>query len=1113
MQSNVSRDNLHGQQELLPFCANCLRLFHNEEERITEVIGKYPPNYCRTAATNLVEVSQGDDNIDNNKEFNGGNERRSSRRLPARSVPERETPPRSDEHEHHQELLLFTTPVPEGNEALSTIHQSVLGNVSDLGDTVAVLISDSSGHQNLIDVGVGGTGFEGHHHGSAMHLQAEEFQEALERHQNEGFLIGNGGGGGNGNHEESAALFLTMSGSEDEACHEEKVSEFPVSVLEAMSMVFGLPLEEGGNESAPFRKNEHCALCRDCGQCVAALYQAFQELQNFADETSYISRGINALHESIAKAFALNGVKPVKGRGRRVTSCGGRTKKRASNMKETNNLKSQKPLTKRSEAPGPQTKTIPMRVELDASESALLDTSFDVQTFDDFATSSSAVIQAQPAAEGSTEVVTESGQKIRTSTRTRKIRKPSDFGESPIVRKEENTSIRSSRSNNLPRTSISNNSSVDLDVLLLEACGDTYYTELNSKTRVDGKYICPDSNCPKVFKSLKMLNRHAISHDIDRLYNCAKCAIDFNSKQEIVQHILQGHQPHPVEEEKASRKLRSRKVAPPQPPTKPTKNTKVSKPQQQKKLSQIRKKYSKLKKEKQKCEYCGEEFVNKKSFKSHMENHRKETVQSRCATCDQTFPSISLLTRHINDFHEKKVREILCPQCNSRCSNYDELETHFKTVHKESLNLCFLCSKSFYSSSYLELHLQTVHKTEPVKEGTQPLVELIPSDIGMVHGDDAEPGERKDWKKDGIVITTSPQTPSASPPKGPFKCNKCSKVFKQRKQYNTHVLFHNEAEPRFGCGQCPKRFFTAKALRKHMLVHTTENPQVCKDCDKVFARPDHLKRHREVIHSEERKEKSKKSSKSGTNRSEHACLQCQKTFSRKEYLRLHMRIHTGEKPFMCSHCGKTFRDPRNLAQHLVTHKAERPFCCSICGLTFKRAHHLTDHEGTHRDDVARPFVCTVPFCEKAFKLRKHLISHELVHSGAKDHSCHVCGKAFNRKDNLRQHVNKVHGKELEGVQIPPPPIKPPPGQIEVEILSEHIKAKPTTAQSVVDTNAGPIIVSTAGDGGGVGTQLTEVLQIIPSTAVVTSLPTLPSTSIIQATLAPTAITHFTYTHL
>lgn len=30
----------------------------------------------------------------------------------------------------------------------------------------------------------------------------------------------------------------------------------------------------------------------------------------------------------------------------------------------------------------------------------------------------------------------------------------------------------------------------------------------------------------------------------------------------------------------------------------------------------------------------------------------------------------------------------------------------------------------------------------------------------------------------------------------------------------------------------------------------------------------------------------------------------------------------------------------------------------------------------------------------------------------KDFGCHVCGRAFNRKDNLTQHIIKLHGKQF-----------------------------------------------------------------------------------------------------
>ncbi|OXA60110.1 Replication initiator 1 [Folsomia candida] len=104
---------------------------------------------------------------------------------------------------------------------------------------------------------------------------------------------------------------------------------------------------------------------------------------------------------------------------------------------------------------------------------------------------------------------------------------------------------------------------------------------------------------------------------------------------------------------------------------------------------------------------------------------------------------------------------------------------------------------------------------------------------------------------------------------------------------------------------------------------------------------------------------------------------------------------------------KFLRNKNIRKESKVTHKTGRPFCCSICGLTFKRAHHLNSHEGTHRDDVARPFVCALPNCGKAFKLKKYLIRHEPIHT---EHQCEICGKVFEGK-YITQHMNIVHGKE------------------------------------------------------------------------------------------------------
>ena len=54
------------------------------------------------------------------------------------------------------------------------------------------------------------------------------------------------------------------------------------------------------------------------------------------------------------------------------------------------------------------------------------------------------------------------------------------------------------------------------------------------------------------------------------------------------------------------------------------------------------------------------------------------------------------------------------------------------------------------------------------------------------------------------------------------------------------------------------------------------------------------------------------------------------------------------------------------------------------------------------DGKPRPHVCEV--CDKAFKLKHHLVEHTRLHSGEKPYCCDGCGKRFRHSGSYSQHM-------------------------------------------------------------------------------------------------------------
>ncbi|XP_068997672.1 telomere zinc finger-associated protein isoform X1 [Embiotoca jacksoni] len=224
----------------------------------------------------------------------------------------------------------------------------------------------------------------------------------------------------------------------------------------------------------------------------------------------------------------------------------------------------------------------------------------------------------------------------------------------------------------------------------------------------------------------------------------------------------------------------------------------------------------------------------------------------------------------------------------------------------------------------------------------------------------------------------------------PHKCSTCPEQFMYKKNLTIHMMkAHGYPKPH-ACPQCPKTFLTRTELRVHEAAkHRGEKPFVCEECGHRASSRNGLQMHIKAIHRNERP---------------FVCTLCGHAFSQKNNLNMHLRIHSGERPYQCHLCGKTFRTQASLDKHHRTHTGERPFSCDVCEQRFTEKGALVRHKASKHEE-GRPHCCHI--CGKTFKAREQLRVHLRRHKGMRKFECVDCGYKFTRQAHLRRHV-QIH---------------------------------------------------------------------------------------------------------
>lgn len=231
-----------------------------------------------------------------------------------------------------------------------------------------------------------------------------------------------------------------------------------------------------------------------------------------------------------------------------------------------------------------------------------------------------------------------------------------------------------------------------------------------------------------------------------------------------------------------------------------------------------------------------------------------------------------------------------------------------------------------------------------------------------------------------------------------FTCPLCSKHFISDYFLKKHMLKH--INMKIKCPVCLIQLNSKFRLFEHMkMQHVAGDTtyDTCTLCGRGFADQTKLLAHERTHYAKQ-------------------CQLCDKLFRTQcrfdSHLQRHgMRFNTlkNRKAQNCSFCEKECSNENELSLHVNrSHLQIKPYSCDMCDKQFYTEPNLSSHKRVHGFHSKE----TCEFCNKVFKCRKDLVVHVRRHIGSRPHNCHVCRQSFYSESSRDAHMKRVHGGRL-----------------------------------------------------------------------------------------------------